>query len=156
MSSTRSPRASTPAGTSATSRCGRTSSATPRAIRSGVPPTTSSRRWRGRGRPRSGGGGAALEAGALGYSISRSLPHRVPDGRWVPGTFADPSEFLAIAEPLGRLGRGVLEREPGFKETDGGKSRGDEEVRWIADLSRALGRPFTFNLTQMRSLGDHY
>jgi N-acyl-D-aspartate/D-glutamate deacylase len=98
----------------------------------------------------------ALEAGALGYSISRSLTHRVPDGRWVPGTFADPREFLAVAEPLGRLGRGVLECAPRFNETDGSTSRVDEEMAWIGDVSRRLGRPFTFNLTQMRSLGDHY
>jgi N-acyl-D-aspartate/D-glutamate deacylase len=98
----------------------------------------------------------ALEAGALGYSISRSLTHRVPDGRWVPGTFADPREFHAVAAPLGRRGRGVIECAPRFNETDGTTSRVDEEMAWIADLSRTLGRPFTFNLTQMRSLGDHY
>ena len=34
--------------------------------------------------------------------------------------------------------------------------RVDEEMAWIGELSRTLGRPFTFNLTQMRSLGDHY
>ncbi|MGZ4712911.1 MAG: N-acyl-D-amino-acid deacylase family protein [Acidimicrobiia bacterium] len=98
----------------------------------------------------------ALDAGALGYSISRSLTHRVPDGRWVPGTFADPREFFAIAEPLGRLGRGVLECAPRYNETDGSTSRVDEEMAWIAELSRALDRPFTFNLMQMASLGDHY
>jgi N-acyl-D-amino-acid deacylase len=98
----------------------------------------------------------ALEAGAMGYSISRSLTHRVPDGRWVPGTFAEPREFFAVAEPLGRLGRGVLECAPRFNETDGSTSRVDDEMAWIGELSRALGRPFTFNLTQMRSLGNHY
>ena len=98
----------------------------------------------------------AIRAGALGYSISRSLTHRVPDGRWVPGTWSDPREFLAIAEPLGRLGRGVLDCAPRFNETDGSTSRVDEEMAWIAELSRRTGRPFTFNLTQMQSLGDHY
>ena len=38
----------------------------------------------------------AMDAGALGYSISRSLFHRVPDGRNVPGTWSDPSEFMPI------------------------------------------------------------
>ncbi len=98
----------------------------------------------------------ALEAGALGYSISRSLTHRVPDGRWVPGTWSDPREFFAIAEPLGRLGRGVLECAPRYNETDGVTSRVDEEMAWIGELSRTLGRPFTFNLMQMRSLDHHY
>ena len=99
---------------------------------------------------------SAMEAGALGYSISRSLTHRVPDGRWVPGTWSDPREFFTIAEPLGRLGRGVLECAPRYNETDGATSRVDEEMAWIAELSRTLGRPFTFNLMQMRSLADHY
>ena len=99
---------------------------------------------------------SAMEAGALGYSISRSLTHRVPDGRWVPGTWAKPHEFFAIAEPLGRLGRGVLECAPRYNEVDGSTSRAEEEMAWIAELSRALSRPFTFNLMQMRSLGDHY
>jgi N-acyl-D-aspartate/D-glutamate deacylase len=74
----------------------------------------------------------------------------------VPGTWADPREFFAIAEPLGRLGRGVLECAPRYNETDGATSRVDEEMGWIGELSRSLGRPFTFNLMQMRSLGDHY
>ena len=99
---------------------------------------------------------SAMDAGALGYSISRSLTHRVPDGRWVPGTWSEPREFFAIAEPLGRLGRGVLECAPRYNETDGSTSRVDEEMAWIGELSRTLGRPFTFNLMQMRSLDDHY
>ncbi len=99
---------------------------------------------------------SAMEAGALGYSISRSLTHRVPDGRWVPGTWADPREFFRIAEPLGRLGRGVIECAPRYNEVDGSTSRAEAEVAWIAELSQTLRRPFTFNLMQMKSLGHHY
>ncbi|NNE74542.1 MAG: amidohydrolase family protein [Acidimicrobiales bacterium] len=98
----------------------------------------------------------AIEAGAIGYSISRSLTHRVPDGRHVPGTWSNPDEFMAIAEPLGRLGRGILECAPRYNEEDGSTSRVDDEMAWIAELSRRTGRPFTFNLMQMKSLGDHY
>lgn len=98
----------------------------------------------------------AIEAGAIGYSISRSLTHRVPDGRWVPGTWSDPTEYFEIAKPLARRNQGVLECAPRYNETDGSTWRVDEEMRWIADLSRSLGRPFSFNLMQMRSMGDHY
>ena len=98
----------------------------------------------------------ALRAGAFGYSISRSLTHRTPDGRWVPGTWSDPAEFAAIGASLGRMGRGVLECAPRYNEIDGSTSRVTEEMAWIADLSRTLGRPFTFNLMQMSSMGDHY
>lgn len=99
---------------------------------------------------------AALEAGALGYSLSRSLFHRVPDGRNVPGTWSDPPEFFAIAEPLARLGRGVLESAPRYNLENQPGDRVEEELAWMADISRTLGRPFSFNLQQISSLGDHY
>ena len=38
----------------------------------------------------------SLEEGAAGFSTSRHLEHRVPDGRCTPGTFADTSETSAI------------------------------------------------------------
>jgi N-acyl-D-aspartate/D-glutamate deacylase len=98
----------------------------------------------------------ALRAGALGYSISRSLFHRVPDGRNVPGTWSKPEEFFAIAEPLGRLGKGVLESAPRYNFADSAESRVDEELGWMAELSRRTGRPFSFNLQQIESLGTHY
>lgn len=98
----------------------------------------------------------AMEAGALGYSISRSLFHRVPDGRNVPGTWSPPEEFYAIAESLGRLGRGVLEMAPRYNDEGGSTPRVDEELAWMAELSRRTGRPFSFNLQQIKSLGTHY
>ena len=98
----------------------------------------------------------ALLDGALGYSISRSLFHRVPDGRNVPGTWSDPSEFFAIADPLRELGAGVLESAPRYNFPDRAGDRVDEEVGWMAELSRITGRPFSFNLQQIRSLDDHY
>jgi len=98
----------------------------------------------------------ALDAGALGYSISRSLFHRVPDGRNVPGTWSDPSEFFAIAAPLAELGRGVIESAPRYNEERGSADRVDEELAWMAELSRTTGRPFSFNLQQIKSLGTHY
>ena len=98
----------------------------------------------------------SIRAGALGYSVSRSLFHRVPDGRNVPGTWSQPEEFFAIAEPLSQLGRGVLESAPRYNEEHSGESRVDEELGWMAEISRTLGRPFTFNLQQIQSLGEHY
>jgi N-acyl-D-aspartate/D-glutamate deacylase len=100
--------------------------------------------------------GAAMNAGAFGYSISRSLFHRVPDGRNVPGTWSDPSEFFRIAAPLAELGRGVLESAPRYNLENQPGDRVEEELAWMAEISRVLGRPFTFNLQQIRSLDDHY
>jgi len=98
----------------------------------------------------------SMEAGALGYSMSRSLFHRVPDGRNVPGTWSEPREFFAVAEPLARLGRGVLESAPRYNLENEPGDRVEEEVGWMAEISRATGRPFSFNLQQIASLGDHY
>ncbi|WCO67500.1 amidohydrolase family protein [Iamia majanohamensis] len=100
--------------------------------------------------------GEAVEAGAFGYSISRSLTHRTPDGRSVPGTWANPTEFVRTATALRALGRGAVECAPRYNEEDGSSSRVDEEMAWIAEVSRTSGRPFSFNLMQMRSMGDHY
>ena len=99
---------------------------------------------------------AAMRAGAMGYSISRSLFHRVPDGRNVPGTWSDPSEFFRIAAPLRELGRGVLESAPRYNLENASGDRVEEELGWMAEISRVLGRPFSFNLQQIRSLDDHY
>ena len=65
----------------------------------------------------------AMAAGALGFSTSRTLLHRVPDGRFVPGTWADERELLAIADVLGRHGKGVYEVAPRF-ERPGRELRG--------------------------------
>lgn len=99
---------------------------------------------------------SSIRAGALGYSISRSLFHRVPDGRNVPGTWADPDEFLTVGSALARLGRGVIESAPRYNLENEPGDRVDEELAWMAELSRSTGRPFTFNLQQIASLGDHY
>ncbi len=98
----------------------------------------------------------AMQAGALGYSISRSLFHRVPDGRSVPGTWSPPSEFFAIADPLRKRQQGVLESAPRYNFEDIEGDRVAEEVGWMAELSRQTGRPFSFNLQQINSLGRHY
>ncbi|HEV8296677.1 MAG TPA: amidohydrolase family protein, partial [Acidimicrobiales bacterium] len=51
----------------------------------------------------------AIEAGALGFSTSRTLGHRAMDGEPVPGTFAGEDELFGIGRALARAGRGVFE-----------------------------------------------
>jgi N-acyl-D-amino-acid deacylase len=90
----------------------------------------------------------AMRAGALGFSTSRTLLHRVPDGRPVPGTWADERELLAIADVLGALDRGVYEVAPRF-ERPGEQYEGTRaEVHWMAEINRRTGRPVTFGLAQ--------
>ncbi|MYE81790.1 MAG: amidohydrolase family protein [Gammaproteobacteria bacterium] len=43
----------------------------------------------------------SIDAGAVGFSTNRYAPHKLPDGRSIPGTFADPEELVAIARAVG-------------------------------------------------------
>lgn len=43
----------------------------------------------------------AMDDGAVGFSTNRYEPHKAPDGRAIPGTFADPSELEEIARVVG-------------------------------------------------------
>ena len=91
----------------------------------------------------------AIGAGALGFSTSRTMLHRVPDGRAVPGTYATPEELLAIGDVLGRHRRGTFEVAPKFGENDGADYEGSRaEVAWMAEVNRTTGRPVTFGLAQ--------
>ncbi len=45
--------------------------------------------------------GKAIDSGAVGFSTSRFPPHVLPDGRSIPGTYADASELLEIAKEVG-------------------------------------------------------
>ena len=51
----------------------------------------------------------AIGAGALGFSTSRTYMHKVPDGRCVPGSYADSEEMRAIGRVLGKHGKGIFE-----------------------------------------------
>jgi N-acyl-D-aspartate/D-glutamate deacylase len=46
--------------------------------------------------------GEALERGAFGFSTNRYEPHKLPDGRCIPGTFADVDELMRIGREVGR------------------------------------------------------
>ena len=100
--------------------------------------------------------GEALDAGALGFSSSRTLRHRVPDGRFVPGTFAEERELLAIADVLATHGRGVFEVAPRFDGDGPSEPRVDSELAWMEQVSRRSGRPLTFNLSHAWDQGEHW
>ena len=46
----------------------------------------------------------SIDAGAVGFSTNRYPPHVLPDGRSIPGTFADADELLEIAKVVGQRG----------------------------------------------------
>jgi len=88
-----------------------------------------------------------IEAGALGFSTSRTLLHRAIDGEPVPGTFAAEDELFGIGRVLGELGRGLFELAPaGVMGED--LAAPEKEVAWMRKLSAEIARPVTFALTQ--------
>lgn len=99
----------------------------------------------------------AMRAGALGVSTSRTLLHRVPDGRPVPGTFAVPDELFALADVLGRHGAGVFEGAMRLGERDDDHLTNTRaELAWMGEASRRSGRPISFGLTQSDRRPDLY
>jgi N-acyl-D-amino-acid deacylase len=96
----------------------------------------------------------AMRAGALGFSTSRTLLHRVPDGRPVPGTWAREAELFAIADVLARHGKGVYEVAPRFERPGADYEGTRTEVHWMAEINRRTRRPVTFGLAQSNAGPD--
>ena len=89
----------------------------------------------------------AIASGALGFSTSRTFMHRVPDGRPVPGTHAQPEELLAIGRVLGKHGRGIFEAAARLGERDAPELPNTRrEIAWMGELSRENGLNVTFGL----------
>jgi N-acyl-D-aspartate/D-glutamate deacylase len=97
----------------------------------------------------------AIGGGALGFSTSRTMLHRVPDGRPVPGTSADRRELFAIADVLRDRGAGVFEAAPalGERDADGGR-RTRAEVDLLGEIALATSRPVTFGLSQTKRVPE--
>ena len=99
----------------------------------------------------------AVGAGALGVSTSRTLMHKVPDGRTVPGTHATAEELYAFADVMRGLGRGLFEGAFRLGERDNDDlDNTRREVAVMGEISRRSGRPVSFGLTQSRRRPDLY
>ena len=84
----------------------------------------------------------AIEAGALGFSTSRTSLHKSIDGEPVPGTFATREELFGIGRALGDAGRGVFQLAAEHSEVPG-------ELEWMTELALETGRPVMLNLSQI-------
>ena len=61
--------------------------------------------------------GESVRQGAVGFSTNRFPPHRLPDGRSIPGTFAERDELRAVAEQVGKHG-GIMQTVSDFRDFD--------------------------------------
>jgi N-acyl-D-amino-acid deacylase len=90
----------------------------------------------------------AMEAGAFGFTTSRTFGHRAVDGTPVPGTFALLAELEAIAEGVRAGGglnmefaaSGLAHNDPAGKVVD--------DFAWIGKLAAETGLSTTFILLQ--------
>ncbi len=100
----------------------------------------------------------AIGSGALGFSTSRTFLHKVPDGRYVPGTHADPSELLAIGRVLGKRRRGIFEGalRIGERDREAHLPKTRAEIGWVGELSRENNVRVTFGIAHSYRRPDLY
>ena len=90
----------------------------------------------------------AIEAGALGFSTSRTIAHRAIDGEPVPGTYAAENELFGIGRAMARGGASIFELAPaGVDGLD--LSPAKAEMSWMRRLSAEIERPVTFIVLQV-------
>ncbi len=89
----------------------------------------------------------ALEAGALGLSITRNMNHFDIAGKRIPAACAPESELFALADVLRETGTGVIQC--------GGGTNPELKDRLLSRLAQACGRPIMYNtlLEQARQPG---
>jgi N-acyl-D-aspartate/D-glutamate deacylase len=93
----------------------------------------------------------AVEAGALGFSTSRTLNHKSASGELTPSYAAGLDELTAIAGAIGKTGKGVLQLVTDF---DDGSVPTDFAL--IRAMVAAAGRPMSFSLSQGASRPERF
>ncbi|MDR3512952.1 MAG: amidohydrolase family protein [Caulobacteraceae bacterium] len=91
----------------------------------------------------------AAEAGALGFSTSRTLNHRTSDGQPTPTLTAAEDELVGIAMGLKAAGAGVLQVVSDFADPEA-------EFALLRRMVEASGRPLSFSLVQSPIHPDGY
>jgi N-acyl-D-aspartate/D-glutamate deacylase len=91
----------------------------------------------------------AVEAGAVGFSTTRTLLHRAKDGELAAGTTASAAELIGIGRALGDAGAGVFELASDMFDPGG-------EFAWMRTIAHETGRPVTFNCLQDDLRPEHW
>ena len=84
-----------------------------------------------------------IEAGALGFTTSRTLNHRTSRGEPTPTLTAAREELVGIARAIGRTGKGVLQVVSDFPDFQ-------TEIETLKEMMRVSGRPLSVSLAQAR------
>ena len=92
--------------------------------------------------------GESIEEGAVGFSTSRIIGHVLPDGRDVPGTHAEHSELIRIAETVKEVGGGLMQNVLNMSgDFDG-------ELELVRKQAQTTGDRVLFSITAGRSDGS--
>lgn len=91
----------------------------------------------------------ALQAGALGFTTSRTILHKVKHGPVIPGTNATPEELVGIAKAFRKPGHGV------FQMISDHMGR-DPDFPWMKEIARTTGGPLIFSFAQRRNQPEYY
>jgi len=83
----------------------------------------------------------AMQAGALGFSTSRTLNHRTSDGQPTPTLTASEAELTGIAMGLAEAGAGVLQFVSDCNDPE-------KEAAMLRRIVEASGRPLSVSLAQ--------
>jgi len=84
---------------------------------------------------------AAIEAGALGFSTSRTKNHKTSKGAFTPSLDAAREELVGIAEAVGATGKGMLQVVADMDDFDG-------ELTTFREMMGASGRPLVLSVLQ--------
>jgi N-acyl-D-amino-acid deacylase len=96
----------------------------------------------------------AVEAGALGFSTSRTEAHRAIDGRAVPGTYAAEAELFGLGRAMAAGGRAVFEVAPQGTAGETPAEATLRELDWMSKLSADIERPVSFTMIQAAGAPD--
>jgi N-acyl-D-amino-acid deacylase len=98
----------------------------------------------------------AIEAGAFGFTTSRTMGHRSVNGAPVPGTFAALDELAALGEAVVAGGGKIFEVAPSglFRSDDPSVVAG--EVNWMGQVAERTGLTVTFIMLQSHDQPDRW
>jgi len=83
----------------------------------------------------------AINAGALGFTSSRTTFHRTRDGQHIPGYEVAFEELIHLARAMGETGTGTLGLNMDFDQVE-------QDFAWIRKVQQASKRPVWFLLSQ--------
>ena len=89
----------------------------------------------------------AIQAGAFGFSTSRTEKHRDSSGALTPSITAHKDELVSIANSIGELNSGVLQGISDFYDFD-------SEFDIFKEMSKSSGRPISITVEQMDQRPD--